>query len=93
MVSAEKSNLTQKWYNVIHAIPATEIVTKSVEAIIGAKYIGDFTGLLLSLKVPSKYHYPIVLLNNMNSPTDYDGRTSINMVKEELFSKLYKIIR
>lgn len=38
-----------------------------------AIYKGDFYGLLNSLHVDKKYHYPIMRVNGLLSSSDYDG--------------------
>lgn len=41
-----------------------------------AIYKGDFYGLLNSLSVNKKYHYPIMRVNGLLCSADYDGKTS-----------------
>ena len=45
----------------------------SLEPVIADKYRGDLYGLLDELNIDFKYHYPIMIINDLSSPADYDG--------------------
>lgn len=40
------------------------------------KYIGDFFGLLIDLKIDKNYHYAVMRVNNYLSAADYKGDIS-----------------
>jgi len=57
-----------------------------------AIYKGDFYGLLNSLHVDKKYHYPIMRVNGLLSSSDYDGILSeIIQPSEEVINDITTI--
>lgn len=57
--------------DLIHQDPGVNIL--SIEPTLGLRYQGDFYGLLVANQIPAKYHWIIMRLNNMTSPTEYTG--------------------
>lgn len=57
-----------------------------------AIYKGDFYGLLNSLHVDKKYHYPIMRVNGFLSSSDYDGLLSeILQPSEEVINDIITV--
>lgn len=47
----------------------------NISPVMGAKYRGDYYGLLNELRVPPDLYYPILRINNLDSSSNYDGKT------------------
>jgi len=68
------ADLVKKWNSVIPVLKTNYIDrTITIDPNVAEKYKGDFTGLLLNLDVPTELHYPHLVVNGLNSPTDYKG--------------------
>lgn len=52
----------------------------SVSPALALKYQGDFYGLLLENKIAAQYHWITMRLNDMTTPTEYDGTKQIIFV-------------
>lgn len=51
----------------------SSVVVRTVTAQQGAKFRGDFYGLLKSMQVQENLHYLTLRINNLFSPEDYQG--------------------
>ena len=75
---------------------STNITTHAITAFEQMKYVGDYSGLLLNLNIPKKYHWIILRLNGYTSPLEYNGEpviifipdlTEIERLKNTLLTK------
>jgi len=75
-----------RWRTVISHLKAASAkrIIKVVPDIT-VRYIFDFYGLLQHLEIPEYYHYPILLVNDFYTPTQYDGNLlEIRMIDIQL---------
>lgn len=65
-------NVMEDFMTVFRTSPTTQVMT--IDPGDAVRYEFDFYGLLTYLKVPMQYHYTIMRVNKMTSPTDYRSR-------------------
>lgn len=44
-----------------------------VEPSLSRQFIGDFSGLLLRLAIPQQYHWCVMRVNDLHSPSEFTG--------------------
>ena len=76
--TAEFRNMLDSYLPWFKVDPTTVVLT--VDAHLQDKYIGDFEGLLLELKVPRPLHWLTMRMNGVDDPAVYTLETSSILV-------------
>ncbi len=70
----ETKRLAELWNTVIRDLLNNgNPITVDVDPVICRRYRYDFYGLLVTLNIDKRFHYPIMLGNGMTNPTQYNG--------------------
>jgi len=70
-----------------------EVLESTISLTDSDVYNGDFRGILFSLGVPVKHHYPILILNEYGSYTDYRrGTLKIKMLSVAVLDSMLSSI-
>jgi hypothetical protein len=68
--------------------------TAALDPMLSYKYMGDLTGLLYHLNIPSHLHFVILRLNDYSSYTDFKGtETSILLIEQSVISNLANTLK
>lgn len=80
----------KKWNNSISFLDSSTIREQELTLDVSEKYKFDFIGLLDYLNVPRYLMYPMLIINNFKTWTDYDGEETIKMIDNIYLENFYK---
>lgn len=84
------NDLISKWNKALLTLDKNTYVELAITLPVSIQFKSDFTGLLNELKIPLKYHYPMLRINKYDSPMCYNGESNIYSLSNEVLENLYE---